>query len=87
MEMQILFFLMSCHLLGLTEAGIFTFKTLKKKGGGVSNMFPSEELRFFPVERERIKWAKITALLVAFLYISKPLTTRVPLNTKVSNEP
>lgn len=77
MEMQILFFLMSCHLLGLTEADIFTFKTLKK--GGV--------LRFFPVERERIKWAKITALLVAFLYISKPLTKRVPLNTKVSNEP
>lgn len=86
MEMQILFFLMSCHLLGLTEADIFTFKTLKK-GGGRSNMFPSEVLRFFPVERERIKWAKITALLVAFLYISKPLTKRVPLNTKVSNEP
>lgn len=87
MEMQILFFLMSCHLLGLTEADIFTFKTLKKGGGGGSNMFPSEVLRFFPVERERIKWAKITALLVAFLYISKPLTKRVPLNTKVSNEP
>lgn len=84
MEMQILFFLMSCHLLGLTEADIFTFKTLKRGG---SNMFPSEVLRFFPVERERIKWAKITALLVAFLYISKPLTKRVPLNTKVSNEP
>lgn len=50
-------------------------------------MFPSEELRFFPVERERIKWAQITALLNAFLYISKPLTKRVPLNTKVSNEP
>lgn len=50
-------------------------------------MFPSEELRFLPVERERIKWAKHTALLNAFLYISKPLTKRVHLNTKVSNEP
>lgn len=41
MEMQILFFLMSCHLLGLTEADIFTFKTLKKGGG--TEVLPSRE--------------------------------------------